>query len=172
HGRRRAAARRAADLRRTHHPMSEESEMASSKEGGTAVVTPRATGGEPTPLILDNAGLKIALDDVLTELACVTNHIELSPDVSTTTLTTMCGEVDYPGVTKWSLVATLYQSFDPGFTEEVLSAAVDGGVPVASEVTGRRAQPVSATNPKWSGELIPKAYAPINGDAGDVSTVD
>ena len=147
--------------------------MASStKEGAAPAATPRATGGEPTPLILDNAGLKIALDDVLTELAGVTNHIELSPDVSTTTLTTMCGEVDYPGVTKWSLVATLYQSFDPGFTEEVLSAAVDGGVPVAFEVIGRRDTVVSATNPKWSGEVIPKAYAPINGDAGDVSTID
>ena len=69
---------------------------------------------EPAPLILDNAGLKIGdggdPSEVLTELACVLNHIELTPDVSVTTLTTMCGEKDYPGVVKWSLIATLYQS--------------------------------------------------------------
>jgi hypothetical protein len=123
---------------------------------------------EPAPLILDNAGLKISD----TELACVLNHIELTPDTSVTTLTTMCGEKDYPGVTKWSLVATLYQSFDIDATEEVLSAAVDGGVPVPFELVGRRDDPVAATNPMWSGEVIPQPYSPINGDAGDVSTVE
>ena len=35
-----------------------------------------------------------------------------------------------------------------------------------------KSQPVSATNPEWSGELIPQPYAPINGDAGDASTVE
>jgi hypothetical protein len=123
---------------------------------------------EPIPLILDNAGLKI--NDV--ELACLTNHVELSPDVAITTLETFCGSRDYPGNVKWSLVATLYQSFDPDATEEVLSAAVEGGVPVTYEIVGRRSQPVSETNPSWSGMVIPQPYAPINGDAGDVSTVD
>ena len=94
---------------------------------------------EPVPLILDNAGLKIgdgAATEVLTELACLLNHIEISPDVSITTLTTMCGERDYPGVVKWSLIATLYQSFDPDATEEVLSAALESGVAVGFEVVG------------------------------------
>ena len=93
---------------------------------------------EPAPLILDNAGLKIgdgAATEVLTELACLLNHIELNPDVSITTLTTMCGERDYPGVVKWSLIATLYQSFDPDATEDVLSAAVEFG---AGRVRDRR----------------------------------
>ena len=59
---------------------------------------------EPQPLILDNASLKISTDGTevgLTELACLTNHLELSPDTTLTTLTTFCGEKDYPGVTKW-----------------------------------------------------------------------
>ena len=130
---------------------------------------------EPAPLILDNAGLKIgdgATTEVLTELACLLNHIEISPDVSITTLTTMCGERDYPGVVKWSLIATLYQSFDPDATEDVLSAALDAGTPVGFEVVGYRDQPVSATNPRWVGEVIPQPYAPINGDAGDASTIE
>jgi len=130
---------------------------------------------EPLPLILDNASLMIAPGPdpaVPIELACLTNHIELSPDVSVTTLETMCGARDYPGTVKWSLIATLYQSFDPAATEEVLSGAVDGGVPVAFEVKGRRDQPVSATNPKWTGQVIPQPYAPISGDAGDASTVE
>jgi hypothetical protein len=123
---------------------------------------------EPMPLILTNAGLKI--NDV--ELACLVNHIEISPDVSITTLDTMCGSRDYPGVVKWALVATLYQSFDSGATEEVLSEAVQGGVPVPFEVVGYRDQPVSEANPMWSGEVIPQPYSPINGDAGDASTID
>jgi hypothetical protein len=123
---------------------------------------------EPLPLILDNAGLKI--NGV--ELACVTNHLELSPDVSITTLDTMCGSKDYPGTVKWSLVATLYQSFDPLATEEVLSAAVEGDVPVPYELVGYRDRPVSDLNPRWYGMVIPQPYAPINGDAGDASEVE
>ena len=98
---------------------------------------------EPLPLILTDASLKI--DG--TELACLANHIELTPDVTITTLDTMCGSRDYPGTVKWSLLATLYQSFDADATEEVLSAAVDGGVPVPFEILGvqeparRRDQP-------------------------------
>lgn len=131
---------------------------------------------EPIPLILDNAGLKLGdgadPTEVLTDLACLLNHIELSPDVSVTTVTTMCGERDYPGVVKWNLVATLYQSFDPDATEDVLSAAVDADGPVGFEVVGYRDRPVSATNPVWTGQVIPKPYSPINGDAGDVSTIE
>jgi hypothetical protein len=129
----------------------------------------------PRPLILDNADLLIgdgASPEVFASLACTLNHIELNPDVSQTTLTTMCGEVDYPGIVKWSLVATLYQSFDPAATEEILSAAVDGGVPVGFQIMGRRDEPVSATNPAWIGQIIPQPYSPINGDAGDASTVE
>ena len=130
----------------------------------------------PTPLILDDAGLKIGdgatPSEALRELACVTNHLELSPDVAVTTLDTMCGSVDYPGNVKWSLVATLYQSFDPDATEEVLSEAVASGGPVGFEIVGRKGDPVSATNPMWSGEAIPQPYAPINGDAGEASTVE
>lgn len=131
---------------------------------------------EPAPLILDNAGLKIGdggdPSEVLTELACVLNHIELTPDVSVTTLTTMCGEKDYPGVVKWSLIATLYQSFDPDATEEVLSTALDSGGAVGFELMGRRDDPVSATNPVWTGQVLPQPYSPINGDAGEASTVE
>jgi hypothetical protein len=130
---------------------------------------------EPTPLILDDASLKIsktADETGLTELACVTNHLELTPDVSVTTLDTMCGSRDYPGSVKWSLIATLYQSFDVAATEEVLSAAVALGEPVPYEIIPRKSDAVSATNPSFSGFVIPQPYSPINGDAGDASEVE
>lgn len=129
----------------------------------------------PVPLILDDAGIKISMDgtDVgLTELGCVANHVELSPDVTITTLDTMCGSVDYPGAVKWSLILTLYQSFEAAATEEVLSAAVALGTPTPFSIIGYKSQPVSATNPEWSGMVIPQPYSPINGDAGDASTVE
>ena len=127
-----------------------------------------ASPAKPMPLILDDASVSIdgaALD-------CVTNHLELSPDVSTVTITTLCGETDYPGVVKWSLVLTLIQSLDAGATEDILSAAVDGGVPVPFEIIPRKSQTVSDTNPSWSGMVVPQPYAPINGDAGAESTID
>jgi hypothetical protein len=127
---------------------------------------PAAT--EYRPVILDNAGLEIDTS----ELACLLNHIEVVPDVATVELKSMCGTVDYPGNVKWSLKATLYQSFDPGATEETLSAAVAGGVAVPFRVVAYRDQAVSATNPEWTGTVIPQPYAPISGDAGDVSSID
>ena len=70
------------------------------------------------------------------------------------------------------MVATLYQSFDPDATEDVLSAALALGTPTPFEVMGYRDVAVSATNPKWTGNVIPQPYPPINGDAGDASTVE
>jgi hypothetical protein len=127
------------------------------------------------PLILDNAGIAISSDGTeqgLTELACLANHIEISPDVSTTTIDTMCGSRDYPGTVKWSLVATLYQSFDPDATEDVLSGALATGTSVPFEVVPRRSRPIGPTNPRFTGNVIPQPYSPINGDAGDASTVE
>jgi len=122
----------------------------------------------PMPLILDDAS--ITIDNVA--LDCVTNHLELSPDVSVVTITTLCGETDYPGAVKWSLVLTLEQSFDVGATEDTLSAAVDAGVPVAFEIIPYKSRPVGPDNPSYSGMVIPKPYAPISGDAMAESTID
>jgi hypothetical protein len=122
----------------------------------------------PQPLILDNAGMKI--NGV--ELACVANHLELSPDVSVTTLDTMCGSKDYPGTVKWALLATLYQSFDPLATEDLLSEVVAGDAPVPYELIGYRDKAIGPTNPRWYGTVIPQPYSPINGDAGDASTIE
>lgn len=130
---------------------------------------------KPMPLILDNAGLKIGTGaDVasLVELACVATHVELSPDVATTTIDTFCGSTDYPGNVKWTLNATLVQSFDPEATEDTLSAAVEAGVPVPFAVVGYRDLPIGPTNPEWSGMVVPQPYAPINGDAGAESTIE
>lgn len=122
----------------------------------------------PTPVILDNA--QVTIDGA--ELSCVTNHVEISPDVSVTTLDTLCGSRDYPGQVKWSLVLTLYQSFDAGATEDTLSGAVAGGVAVPFTVLPDKSAPVGPTNPEFGGMVIPQPYSPINGDAGDASTID
>jgi hypothetical protein len=131
-----------------------------------------ATVTEPMPLILTNASIKING----TELACTASHVELAPDTSITTLETFCGSRDYPGNVKWSLIATLYQSFDTGATEDTLSDAVAAykldGSPVTYEVAGYRDRPIGPDNPSWSGDVIPKDYAPINGDAGAASQID
>ena len=122
----------------------------------------------PKPLILDDAS--VSIDGV--DLECLVNHVELSPDVAIQTLDTLCASTDFPGAVKWALVLTLYQSFDAAATEETLSAAVEGGTPVPFEIIPYKSLPVGATNPSYSGEVIPQPYAPINGDAGTPSTVE
>lgn len=122
----------------------------------------------PRPLILKDASISIDGQP----LDCVTSHLELSPDVSSVTIDTLCASTDYPGAVKWSLVLTLIQSFDAGATEEVLSSAVEGGVPVPFEIIPYKSEPVSATNPSYSGMVVPAPYSPINGDAQAESTID
>jgi hypothetical protein len=129
----------------------------------------------PLPLILDDAGVSIgdgAVTEVFTELACVTNHLEIMPDTAVTELTTMCGAAEYPGVTKWALVLTLYQSYEPAATDEALSAAVAADKPVGFKVLPYKSLPVSATNPLYTGMVMPKPYPPVNGDAGEASTIE
>ena len=89
-----------------------------------------------------------------------------------TTVDTFCGSVDYPGTTKWSLLVTLYQSFDVRrdrrgpvcrrgcwrFGSVRADRLQDpGGVGDESEVDGHGAS---------------RPVRPINGDAGDASTVE
>jgi hypothetical protein len=129
----------------------------------------------PTPLVLDDAGLALgdgAVTEVFADVSCSTSHIEISPDTAVTEINSLCGSLDWPGLTKWSLVATLTQSLDAGATEDVLSAAVESGVEVGFKVIPYRSTPVSATNPMWTGRVRPQPYAPISGDAGGASEVE
>jgi hypothetical protein len=123
---------------------------------------------EPQPVILDRASL--VLNGV--ELACVLSHIEITPDVSTTEITTMCGRKEYPGSVRWTLGATLYQSFDPEGTHETLMACLAAGGPVPYSVMPRRGEPVAPTNPEFWGDVIPQPYTLLSGDAGEASTVE
>jgi len=123
---------------------------------------------EPTPVILYNPELTI--DDV--SLKCLMSHVELTPDVTTVEVKTSCGIKEYPGSVKWTLKASLYHSFDPAGTNEVLTAAVEGGVPVPFTVVPSSSNPISATNPEFVGELIPQPFTPLAGDVGDASSFD
>lgn len=123
---------------------------------------------EPTPVILYSP--KLTINDVW--LKCMLSHIELVPDVSTVELVTDCGSTEWPGTVKWTLNASLYHSFDPQSTNEVLTAAVAGRAPVPFSVLPNANQPVSATNPEFYGEVIPKPFSPLGGDTGDASSVD
>ena len=122
---------------------------------------------ELQPLILVNPVLTI--DG--TPLECLMSHIELTPDVTTIEIKTSCGVREYPGTVKWSLKASLYHSHDPEGTNEVLTAAVEGGVPVDFTVVPSSA-PISATNPEYTGQLIPQPFTPLSGDVGDASSFD
>jgi len=116
---------------------------------------------EPEPLILYNPDLTI--NDVT--LKCLMSHIEMTPDVTTVEVKTSCGTKEYPGSVKWTLKASLYHSFDPAGTNEVLTAAVEGHAPVPFSVLPKSNQPISATNPEFYGELIPQPFRIFLGTA-------
>lgn len=112
-------------------------------------------------LIIDGSSLK-----------CVMSHIEMTPDTTTVEVKTSCGVREYPGTVKWTLKASLYHTFDPEGTNEVLTAAVAAGVPVPFSVIPSAGKPISATNPEYTGDLIPQPFTPLSGDVGDASSFD
>lgn len=105
-------------------------------------------------------------------LKCLMSHIELTPEVTTVEVTTSCGTKEYPGKLKWTLKATLYHNFDPEGTNQVLNDAVAGEVPVPFSVIPRAGQPISATNPEYTGDVIPQPFTQLAGDVGDASSFD
>jgi hypothetical protein len=127
-----------------------------------------AAAPEPTPVILQDP--ELIIDGV--SLKCLMSHVELNPDVTLVEIKTSCGVKEYPGTIKWTLMASLYHSFDPDGTNEVLTAAVEGGVNVPFSVIPSASKPVSATNPEFIGELVPQPFTPLSGDVGDGSSVD
>jgi hypothetical protein len=122
----------------------------------------------PEPIILTDPELIISGSS----LRCVMSHIEMTPDVTVVEVKTACGTKEYPGTLKWTLNASLYHSFDPLATNEVLTAAVVGGVPVPFTVIPSAGKPVSATNPAFQGMLVPQPFTPLSGDVGDASSFD
>jgi hypothetical protein len=119
------------------------------------------------PLILN---AKVTIDGV--ELDCLVNEIAIEPDTETTEIKTMCGASEYPGTTKWSFNATLYQSFDATGTHETLWPLVEAGDPVDVTVLPKRDVLVGVTNPLITVTVIPSPYTIIGGVAGEPSEVE
>jgi hypothetical protein len=109
-------------------------------------------------------------------LRCLGLHFEVNPENKPIDVTTFCGIQEYPGPVKWHFIAKFAQSFDPGATDATLRAAVTAyqtsNTPAVFKVRGHSSQPVSATNPSFSGYMTPQPYRYIGGDAGALSEVD
>jgi hypothetical protein len=140
------------------------------------MVQPLAAG-DPTPPV----GTPVILNDGYVEvnganLRCFGLHFEVNPENKPVTVTTFCAETDYPALIKWHFVAKFAQSFAPGATDATLRAAVAAYTAsqqvAAFKVRAYASQPVSATNPQFSGFMVPQPYRYIGGDAGTLSEVD
>ena len=132
--------------------------------------------GDPTPptaspLILNDAYFEL----MGVNLRCLVQHLEVSPENKPVTVTSFCAETDYPGVTKWHLRVTFYQSFDVGATYQTLQAAynayVASGTPVNFKARPYSSRVAAANNPIISGFAIPQPFDIITGDAGAASQV-
>jgi hypothetical protein len=124
-----------------------------------------------SPLILNDAYFELTG----VNLRCLVKHLEVTPENKPVTVTTFCSETDYPGVTKWHLKVTFYQSYDVGATYATLQAALAAynasGTPAAFKARGRASVPAQANNPVISGFAIPQPFDLIAGDAGAASEV-
>jgi hypothetical protein len=109
-------------------------------------------------------------------LKCLAEEVSLEPENKPIEVTTFCGIQDYPGPVKWHFKAKFVQAFDPGATDATLSAALaayaSGGTPVPFKVRPFASRVVSATNPQFSGLMIPQPYTIFGGAAGAASEVD
>lgn len=133
--------------------------------------------GDPTPPVAN----PLILNDCYFEMSgvnlrCLVKHLEAAfPENKPVTVTSFCGEVDYPGVTKWHLRVTFYQSFDSGAVYATLNAAYNAYV-ANGQAVNWKARPYSsrlqsATNPVISGFAIPQPFELIVGDAGAAAEV-
>jgi hypothetical protein len=124
-----------------------------------------------TPLILNDAYFE--LNGV--NLRCLVKHLEVSPENKPVTVTSFCAETDYPGVTKWHLRVTFYQSFDVGAVYATLNAAYQAyatsGTPANFKARPYSSKVASATNPIISGYAVPMPFDLIIGDAGTASEI-
>jgi hypothetical protein len=144
-------------------------------ENGPPEVSLTATGDPvpptATPLILNDGYFELTG----VNLRCLTKHLEVSPENKPVTVTSFCAETDYPGVVKWHLRATLYQSFDSGATFATLNAALTAynasGTPANFKARPYSSRVASATNPIISGFAIPMPFDLLIGDAGTASEV-
>jgi len=141
----------------------------------TLTVEPLAA--DPTPPV----GTPVILNDGYVEvngvnLRCFGLHFEVNPENKPVTVTTFCSETDYPALVKWHFVAKFAQSFAAGAVDATLRAAVTAYATSQTlatfKVRAYSSQPVSATNPSFSGFVVPQPYRYIGGDAGALSEVD
>jgi len=109
-------------------------------------------------------------------LKCLAEEVSLEAENKPIEVTTFCGVQDYPGPVKWHFKAKFVQAFDAGATDATLAAAVANyqstGTPVAFKVRPFASRTVSATNPQFSGLMIPQPYTIFGGAAGAASEVD
>jgi hypothetical protein len=142
--------------------------------GGPPQVSLTATGDPvpPTanPLILNDCYFELAG----VNLRCLVKHLEAAfAENKPVTVTSFCGETDYPGVTKYHLRVTFYQSYDAGAVYATLSSAyaayVASGTAVNWKARPYSSRVASATNPTISGYAIPQPFDGIVGDAGAAS---
>jgi hypothetical protein len=124
------------------------------------------------PLILNNAYFELGG----VNLRCTVKHLEAPfPENKLVTVTTMCGEIDYPGVTKYHLRVTFHQDYTTGSVFQTLNTAVANyqatGAAVNWKARPNATNVASTTNPTFSGMVIPQPFMPMGGDAGTASEV-
>jgi hypothetical protein len=154
-----------------------EAEPVNGGNGGNGGLVAPLYAGDAVPV----AANPLILNDAYFELSgvnlrCLVKHLEATfAENKPVTVTSLCGEVDWPGVTKYHLRVTFYQSFDAGAVYATLNAAYQAYVTSATPAQFR-ARPYSsrapsASNPWISGYVVPQPFDLILGDAGATSEV-
>lgn len=117
----------------------------------------------------------------LTDASLVVNSVDLSDHVRSLTIDASADVLDdsamgsgwrskKAGAKQYTLTVEWNQDYAASEVDATLWAAYNAGANVTWEGKPTSAA-VSATNPKYSGSIVPSKYTPISGAYGDLSTV-
>ena len=121
------------------------------------------------PFTLKHPVIKIGPTGTSVDIACPATHVDLTPDQSDNTVETFCGSYTTYKPAKWTLTATVAQSYGTTGTWNLLQPLMDTIQPFVLQPDNTAA---SATNPVASGTAYVKAFAFIDGAPGEVSEID
>lgn len=120
-------------------------------------------------LVVTNTYLLYNTVDLMDHIDSVSLSME-SAAVGHTNMSSAGWEEFLAGLRSWKLDVNFHQDFAASKVDATLWAAWLAGAAVAIETRSTQSA-VSATNPKFTGNVLPTQYQPVQGKVGDLAVV-
>lgn len=111
----------------------------------------------------------IEIDGV--DMSCFSNNIEITLSKNELDGNTFCGQDTLQGLEESSFSIGLIQDFDAAAVDATLHPLYASGDTFLVVVRPVKADPVSATNPEYTGTCRLNSYQPLSGGPGDLAEI-